>query len=975
MKNEPSRQVEILISITDFLAALKKKRKFITLFAFFLGLLALIFNITEPVMFEAKGTFKEKGSTQTSIGGKMQVLMGSIAGDSSTSSINLMKSRKVMDRVVKKLNLQARLIEEIPKSTWVNLSNNIKGINAYLTSRFYGSLLHPIFEEDKIKVSCQDIDYNLRYLSSFKIKFISDELYVLTNSKGQKKQYSINEKVSFDGCSFYLKNEGTKNLKGTKFNLVFYPLNETSLAYSAKMIIETDKKDKSLIKIAVKNPSPQLAANLVNLLMDSYKEYLEEVNKKSINEQLSYLNFRKGQIDQGFNLLMQEHSDHVKNKILELGGFPNSEQELSFLSDQQGSLKNRAFELNRSKALIEGDEKHDYLCNESIASTDKVFSELYLKKREMEQKYDSFSLDIIDIEEANPKKYDDALKNDFDKLNSIRNHLDEIDIVTKKLSSNNPLSSKLKIIKDSFVISEDLKNYFNNNLLSQYESTLATPDYKECSQYLEAISSYLDNQKKLLLMRLELVKSRLFFQKDYDENFEGLNLESAEELLKDFNLKLNQSITNLNLYSVAESQFKDVNFEVTSLSSILQNDSVIMQTISEVSSIQKKLHDINNLSSKEVDRLKNDLSVKKNFIKDHIKYVKEGNIEEGSLLKIRIFNLKKSIMDFLKREITVINNQLNDYKRALHQSIEEENTLIKNLLINLNASIANSSEKWFEEKKLETATVVQTNVISEITKLVETQNISSNLSKSESSPLDYATVPVVPKILHIFIYTILFAVLGFILGASIITMNVIFRGVIASKDNLALLGKSILGTFLKDPTEDIKVARRAVSFINSDTKIISFINTLGLGFVSLVATLMTKKGKKIIILDMTFLNIEEIEQKEENSLKNYLEGDFKNLRPHSTTLGYDYLYGGSYSRFGIELLQKKEFSNFLEALKNQYDVVLMNLPIEATSLEAHLLRDLAQKTIVTLKDEKLNDLTEYFNEENDQVGFVFAKEC
>jgi hypothetical protein len=326
----------------------------------------------------------------------------------------------------------------------------------------------------------------------------------------------------------------------------------------------------------------------------------------------------------------------------------------------------------------------------------------------------------------------------------------------------------------------------------------------------------------------------------------------------------------------------------------------------------------------------------------------------------------------LKREIAVINNQLNDYKISRFNAVEQENILIENLLNDLNTKISLLPEKWFEEKKLETAVQAQSEVIAQIAEIVEAQNISGNLKKNESFHLDFATIPTAPKVLHILVYTFVFTLLGSLFGASLVIFDIIYKGVSVSKENLLLLGKKVFGSIDKGNQEDIKAARKVINFIEDNHKTLSFIHPSCQGFVSLVASLLVKKGKKTLILDLTFLDPNELDPKESTSLKNFLEGDTKGLRPHNSSFGYEYLYGGVYSPFAIELIQRKEFKNLFEALKNQYDIILINLPILPTSFESHLLKDLADKTVIALNEEKLNDLSEFLEDNQNHYGFIFS---
>ena len=973
MKVENSRQDEVLISIADFISALKKKKKFILLCAFAFGFFAFIINLMKIPTYEAKGTFKEKSMNQVALEGQLQTALGLGKDSSTNSTISLMGSHKVMDKVVKALNLQVSLTKKKSRSTWDNLYKNLKAIKANFFKGPHGSYSGPILKDEEIGLACTKINYNGKYAKKYNLKFISDEQFILMTTSSKPQLFNINNLVVLDELEFCLeRNNSIESLNGSEYILNIYPLYDVASSLIKNVKLEKDTKDKSLIKVSYSSSNPKMASFVVNEVMIRYKDFLEEDNNKSIQDQLTYLNYRKNEVDLKLSAIMEQHADYLKKKIVEFGGFPDASLELSFLSAQQAELKNRIFELDRTRALLESEDDLNAFYGDNSISKDQLFSDLFIKKTEMQQKYNSFALDIYDRDIALEEVSKDHLKDNFEHLSFIQKKIDDIEELLNQLKKAGSAKLKVALIEASALIPPPWKNttYQRGGGNDCNQNLFDFSNDSSC--YLEAIENYLDNQKKLYYMQLELFKSRLLFQKDYDINFRGLSLDSSEKLFVEFNEKLTASISSFNLYTVAENQLQDPTFQITALTSTLSNDPIVTNLVTEASIIQKRLHDMNNLSNKEAERLRSDLNVKKNFLIDHVSFVKEGNIKETALLKSRLFDLKKAIMDILNREITVVNNQLSDYKKSRIESIHQENLLIQNLITKLNESIADLPDKWFAEKKLENITESQKTVIAEVAKLVEARNISGNINKSESSPLDFAYEPIISSVKPIFIFTFLFTFLGAIFASFIVIFKVLFNGVIVSKENLMLMGKNVLGTLSGRDDEDLKVAREAVSFISDDSKAITFVNPLNIGLITLIASLIVKKGKKTIILDITFLNYEEVVSKEDSSLKNYLEGNSKILRPHVVSYGYDYIYGGSYTAFGVELLQRKEFFTFLEALKNQYDFILINLPISSISSEAHYLKDLGDKHIVLLKEEKLSDMGIYLREDRHHYGFVFT---
>jgi uncharacterized protein involved in exopolysaccharide biosynthesis len=963
MKKNLTKQDEMLISVSDFLDAIRKKKSYIKKISVSFAAFGFILALLGPLKYKAEGSFKEKGTQSVSLGSSMQSLLGSMSSENS-STLSVMKSTAVIGDVVKKFNLQATLNEHSRKSTWQNIYNNLKALKAHFFANSFKTSSFDIIKDEDIGINVYNLHYPSRLRSQLDILFTSDNSFFIKTRNGSSKPYTFGDKIDLDDGYFFIEKISSRNLKGAKFTLGIEPLFETSKSIENSLKIARDKKDKSIICIECINPNRYLAKNLVNGVMDSYKDYLNEENKKNIKEQLAYLNLRKNTMDEELAGIMDKHSAHLKNRILEFDGFPEINQEIRFVSDQQGQLKSRAFEINRDIALLKNGDTQDYLYNQNINDRDNLLTELFTRRRKLQNEYDLLLLSFKE-ERLQASENHLELLNHFSFINKQEDKINAIDIFLNNIgNSKNPIDYLDYILKSSLV-----PDFFKQDLNENNYNLIHQTDLKRRSS---ALSNYLLEEKKILKMQVDILKSKWLKQKDENISFFGLNLESAEELAKNFAERRNETLVLLDNYLIAENQLENPSLEITALGSLLASDSVAQTLIGEAAGLQKKLFDTNNLSNKEHERLKSEISVRKNFLKNHVEQVKIAAQQENFLLQKKIAELKKYLMSIYQEEIAVINNQLDSYKNSKYLGLKEEESLIDSLLIKLNQQISKLPEQLMSEKKITTAIEAQIKVIEEVSKAVEAKNLSGNISKSESSPLDLASLPVLPQKPPVLLYSLagLFMGLMYCVGGQMI--KVLFGGVIASKANLEYMGYNVGGS-LNNYETDLSVVRKLVSFIPQDCKTLSCFNFKGAGYAGIVANLFVKKGKKVILLDLTFLDKNHLISKDENHLIHYVENLVKPIKFHRLSSGYDYLYGGPYCEFGVEIIQKLEFSSLLEVLKKQYDIIIFALPLKVSSFEADLLKDLSDVNILALDEEKLHDIKNFFDQEkNESMKNIFV---
>ena len=128
---------EYLISLSDVLKIIKYNSRHVLFGALVMGLLGMGYAITRPVRYTAEGTFKEKGKVNNSSKG-MEALFLNPSGATENDTISVMKSRGVIENVIRNLGMQAYLPES--KSIFQpfkNVYNNIKTEIAFLRMRKY----------------------------------------------------------------------------------------------------------------------------------------------------------------------------------------------------------------------------------------------------------------------------------------------------------------------------------------------------------------------------------------------------------------------------------------------------------------------------------------------------------------------------------------------------------------------------------------------------------------------------------------------------------------------------------------------------------------------------------------------------------------------------------------------------------------------------------------------------------------------
>lgn len=468
--------------------------------------------------------------------------------------------------------------------------------------------------------------------------------------------------------------------------------------------------------------------------------------------------------------------------------------------------------------------------------------------------------------------------------------------------------------------------------------------------------------------------SRMPSKMTQQTEFNGITLALAKDLYLNYCKELNTAESQVVQYQFIRDNLQDNDFEVSSLNSIL-NDSISSQIIANYSQLLLQLKDEANRSLKEQERLKSELQLRRGFLDMHLSQVSQLFNLKTDLIKDKIFSLQNISISLIHKQIAILEKQLRDYTHARIQNLMQERDVINQHIQKINVDMAKLPEKRIYEKlmtqELETSQKAQR----EIASMVESKSIAKNLEVIQSTPIDSAQVPIFPKSP----LTLLFFLAGAVGGGFLMSCTLLFKeassGITATAENLKEIHQHLSGALSKEcektpNRQDINTLRHLMNHLVDESKIILLIEGNGPDYSKQLAILAHKKGLKTLIIPLTFQE----GQDDRNGLFDYLEGNSKLPEKYSGG-SFDYLKVGHASEYTNELITSKRFHELLATFESEYDLVLLVSNNSANSPEAEAQLNISKRVALTLKGEKLEQLTKYFDKSkgnpDNRVTFIF----
>lgn len=971
---------KVLIAFSDLVNLCRKAKKKVFLGAVIGITLASYYTLTRPIQYVAEATFREKGKSSTGIPSSLTALLfNNTAPTQGSEAISTMKSRKVLEPLIREMGLQASFAHQDHSLSKLNtIYRNLQTSFAYWRNR-----QTPLFSDPESHLLCCEVIYKAEVPLNLQIAFTSENSFQVIDSK--KKSWGtgvVGVPFQHAGLEFTLRhNPSAKTpFKPAVFHLHLAPMLNVAKELAAAIIIAPEKKDATLLNLQYPNSNRLLASQIVNNLMQGYHNYLQDSYDRQVEKQLAYLKERQdGSYAQLKNEMLAQATSLAED--ITTTGSLDPEKELEFLSQHHYNIKKRLleidFEIKRIHRL-QTESVHTYLTSIQDPAALDTLNEI----KSLRQQRDSLMLALRQA----PGKDFTQIKQDFAQqvrdLEKVQYYLLAISDVQAAFANEKKAKTPLlspEMLQDPALM---LGIWHAELLNKEIAWANALPDEKplrheQWSNCKANCSAYLANLQNLYLVQEKLLKERLALQHATPLEFQGIDLASAREFYKNYSTQLHETQAQIRQYAFIIEQLRDPNFEVTALSPTLP-DSVSQAMISKTSELSLKLKDQRNRSDKEQARILEDLSHQRAFLIGHIDHTMQLTGLRENLIREKIQSLQSTTLELISQQLSISEQYIRDYLSTRIHSLEQERSLIEKQMAKLQDTMAALPKKWVGEQLIKLRLQQNTKMVEEISKLVETKNITHNLEVIQSGPLDEAVPLPLPKPRHLFFFALLGGIVGAALTVIFVILRSILKGIPASEANLALIGQKVAGSLTRraaskahEPLldQDLDTLRRLVASItNRKHPSHPLLAILGKGpdYIDHLLHLLNAQGLKILYIDLKVNCLSS-----EPGIFDYLSGKILSI-PLQKRAAYDSISAGSITRHTNELLKSSSFQRLLGQLQPNYDLVIVASEALPLGAEAESLFAMFQNIAITITDEPLPRLTYYTASANKNVVYMLA---
>lgn len=737
-------------------------------------------SLSETIRYSAEASFREKNHSHGGISGSsLTALLLSSGGEGGDSSaISTMKSRSIMEELIKLENLQAKISLDIAaKSLWELMYDNL-GVEYAL---FMGKR-EPLFP-DKIKtLNIKDISYDGELIRSFRVKFIDDTSFALKINDNESKSGKLGSPFTHDNITFTLEKADKDPLSGKQFILTVYPLAITANDMSKLVTITLDKDDGTLLRIRFRSDDRYLAVAYVNRLMSLYQDYIDKEHKQMISTQLNYLQKRQNEVYQTLKDKMHHYAQTLSEDFTHLG-FTDTERAMEFLASHQHAFKTKQFSIGMEIQRLEAVQHQGKKALDSLIGViDNPFiNKLLLDIRELKQQYDAVH---VAFNTATPllKNYNDSFENNLATLAQLSKAKEEAQNLIAQLEQGSIPTS----IPSSLAHPDYMVEAWQTKLQQE-------PD----SEIKDKFLNYLGNLIHHFKVYSKTLEENLSHHQSIAPELQGINLNIANEMFLSYSKETNALESQVLQYDFIIDQLQKPEFELSSLSAIL-NDPISREISNNASNLALALNDKGNRTDKEIARLQEELKLQRKFLTLHLKQSRELLSIKINLLLDKIQAIRQTTLSIIQQNLAMAENQIQDQIHSRIGNLKQELALITKQQEDLQKEMATLPKKWVSEQLINQHMEMHRQMNREITHLVESKNISSNLEIMQSAPVDVAIPPLLPDSPRFLMFTLLGTFVGFFLMISGTLIFAIAKGVPASDESLRLIGLQVAGS-LKDP--------------------------------------------------------------------------------------------------------------------------------------------------------------------------------
>ncbi len=968
MNGNKDHEEKLLISFADILSVLRRSKIKIFCWALAFGILGASWGLITPIRYQAEATFREKGIKQSTLPSTSSSLIqflsgGGSLGGTESEAASWMMSREILKDVIEKLHLQANLQAHTDAESLSKLAR----YNLLLTWANFKNTSQLILKELCCPLKIESLKYTGETPLELKIELGEDERYQVQDSQTQQMigWGKLGEPFHFEELSFTFVPGDANQIGAQSFSLKVDSLAHITKQILQVLIVEPSKFDKSLLKIQYVHRNRHLASAIVNAIMESYQSYSQKYHIKMALTQLEYLSQRRDQLSQNLTYLMQKHANFLANDLYG-SGFIESNKEMDFLAKSQHEYKQKLLdnelEIKRLTNLKPGSFIHydRYSANEGDPT---IINNIFSEMRSLKQQRDALEIELQKKALQQGTNFQQFFEQQLNELKEVQQYLVELREMNLQFQQGNSPDHHSKLFNDPRFL---LKGWLNRLQNAQMDSPKNWKEIQENFQF------YLTNLERLFGVHERILQERLMHQQSPSEEYQGISLEVATDLYRDYSKQMIQIESTIRQNVFFIHQIEDPNFEITSLSAGL-NDPVSSEMIRKASQLVLNLRDLNNQSIREQERIKEELYLQRTFLTLHLQQMVQLMELNKQLMNEKIFALQNVSLELIHQRISLLEKNLQDYLQARLHHLQQERELIKRHLENIHTEMAQLPQKWVSEQLLTQEVAINHLIVEEIAKLVETKNISHNLEVLQSAPVDLALSPVHPLNPKVALWALLGLLAGGCLGLCFVLAQSIGRGLKVSSHHLEQLGCHVSG-LLTSPLslsihqlqpENLETVRRLQVYFDVaraqhlsddalEQKLLLLIEGKGLHYAPYLADLLIKRGCRVLTIDLNFTNAQDAI----SGFLQYMQGEISTPSIQKGEHG-DWMASGGANPFAIEMMSSITFKKLIEELKPHYDWILAVSRASVCSVEAESLVPLFPFIALTLDEERIEDLNFY----------------
>lgn len=893
-----------------------------------------------------------------------------------------------MVNVIEKLGMQATVKQkgDYNRGLFRTMIDNWQTYRAIKTSRS-----EPLFSDPKPRLHASDVVYNLEYSRGLEVTFINEKTFrVIGRKKKVLGKGRLGQPFAWSGGTFTLKKgSGASPKAKDEFTLGLKPVTVAAEALAKSLKIKPDEENpKTLLHLSYAHPNRHHSANVLNTIMDEVHTLLQEETRSASQAQLNYLNQRQQERLVELKERMEIHADLCASDLTTTG-FMDSQQQLAFLSTNNKQIKQRLMQLEMERKRLENLQGLDECAlydHWGTTADSEIINQSLVKMRTLRQQRDSLDLALRKNERIDEEMVEQLFTRQMEDLDRLKEYSTNARTILASLDDDDILPNSNQLLEAS----DTLAPLWFRRLQQSYDiwkEAHAGEKHKKQQEWLkekQGFSSYIKNISRVLEVQEKILEERLAHQRNPSDNFHGIDLPTAQQLYLHYTKNLDDTEVQLQQQVFLLNQIKNPEFDLTALSTVA-NDGISQGIVNQVGQLRLKLQDKANRSEKELERLRSEIQLQREFLTSHVEQSLELLHLRKELILDKVEALQNVSLDLLHQQISMEEKNLSDYLVTRMDNIDQEKSVQNRHLRELEQQMAELPKRWVSEQLYKEEVDANQRVVRQVAQLVESKILQKNLEIIQSTPLDRAIVPTIPSGPRIKLFVVAGAFAGILFSLSAVLLSGLRKGVPTSPETLRHHGHHVSGSLSNGMTpkeilrdDDLETLRRVITHCyperdrTSSCHRLLLIEGKGPHYAPQIATLLSKRGLKVLLLPLTFDGSDGDSDNKEGILQ-VINGS-TNTATIIEEAEYDRLPSGGVTRFAGEIATSPIFLQLLDTLNKEFDCIVAYSKEPASSAEAETFLSFANAVAVTLKEESLEQLASFWNC-SIPATFLFSNDC